>query len=139
MSIHSSIRPNSKHRNQRRRTSQLNQCHENDGIANTSSQAAETVSCGEPKQTVQQHESFTNNLAYSITTNGVDNEDSLHASISPSMVGDSLSNSNLHRTEPPGHQFSQYVPVCLYIFHRDTFPRNWCLKMISDPYPFHIV
>lgn len=38
-----------------------------------------------------------------------------------------------------GQRFSQYMPTCLYMFHQETFPRNWCLKMISNPYPFHII
>lgn len=38
---------------------------------------------------------------------------------------------NIHETP-----FNQYAPVCLYFFHQDTFPRNICLRMISNPYPF---
>lgn len=44
-------------------------------------------------------------------------------------------NSNLGNNIPDT-PFNQYAPVCLYLFHQDTFPRNICLRMISNPYPF---
>ena len=92
-------------------------------------------------------------------------EDSVQTSVTPSVLGDSSYNSATINTQSPhrtghrggggggghhhkngggnsggggsgDHPFSQYAPVCLYVFKQDTFPRNWCLKMISNPYPF---
>lgn len=34
--------------------------------------------------------------------------------------------------------FPDYVPVTLCYLKQTSRPRNWCLQMISNPYPFHI-
>jgi len=34
--------------------------------------------------------------------------------------------------------FPGYVATAFYRFHQTTFPRRWCLTMITWPYPFHI-
>jgi hypothetical protein len=35
--------------------------------------------------------------------------------------------------------YPSYVPISLYCLDQTSAPRSWCLKMISNPYPFHLV
>lgn len=153
MSIHSSSR-GSKHRNHRSQVRQTtsnclpSQCIEDEGLTNSSQETGPaSLTFSETQHRVgsyrgNDHPSHNHeplNAQTSIASNGADFEDSLQTSISPSNAGDSYNNSlhsSSHRPVPE-HQFSQYVPVCLYVFQQDTFPRNWCLQMISNPYPFH--
>lgn len=147
MSIHSSIRP-CKHRNRSQvrqtSTSLPSQCIEDDALTSSSQETgALSFNCPEQRPSTSsrydysgQHEPLHSQV--SIASNGVDYfEDSVQTSLSPSMAGDSFANSPNHTPTAGEHQFAQYGPVCLYVFKQDTFPRNWCLRMISNPYPFH--
>ena len=46
-----------------------------------------------------------------------------------------------HRNSQPNNEddlpYPSYMPISMYCLHQTSAPRSWCLRMISNPYPFH--
>ena len=48
------------------------------------------------------------------------------------------SHPNSQPNSDEGLPYSTYMPISMYCLHQTSAPRSWCLKMISNPYPFHM-
>jgi len=46
-------------------------------------------------------------------------------------------NASKEDSEHESLPYPTYMPISLYCLDQRSAPRSWCLKMISNPYPFH--
>lgn len=76
--------------------------------------------------------------AYSCSTSGSSRTCSSSASSRSSASTCSCSVSEGSELDPRANlPYPSYVPVSWYYLEQTTRPRNWCLWLISNPYPFY--
>ncbi|KAG0411353.1 hypothetical protein HPB47_011535 [Ixodes persulcatus] len=58
------------------------------------------------------------------------------ASSASATATSSTATSSTEDDDEPGLPYPGFVPVALYYFVQDKPPRSWCLRMLTNPYPF---